>query len=287
MAASPTVRETLLRAAAALEEITPSAFREAELILSHEIGTTRAGLYLAANEPIGTATAEHIQRVVEARASGEPLQYLLRGTGFFGLDIIVDKGVLVPRPETEILVDKALEVLKRFSGAPFVLDLCTGSGAIALALAANDRRVKVLGTDVSRTALEIANRNIASLELGGRVSTSQGDLFDAVPDVPGSIDLVVSNPPYIPTGDLPGLPLDVLREPGKALDGGPDGLMFYRRIAEDASDYLKKGGAVFVEVGDGQAPDVVRLFERAAFGDVEVVSDLCGVDRVVGAVFKG
>lgn len=277
------VRESLLETSELLARVSGSPRREAELVLTYALGTSRTGLYLLLNEHVDDVTAKSIARIVEGRLEGKPLQYLLGSAGFFGLDLSVGEGALVPRPETEILVERALEISRGFDGRPLVVDLGTGSGAIAVALAVNDPRIDIVASDISPEALAIARRNADRYAVEERVDFVLGNLFEPLSHLRGRIDLVVSNPPYIPAADMPKLPADVRREPEQALDGGVDGLSFYRRIAAEAPDFLKPDGAVAVEVGDGQASAVADLLSSGGFVDIQIMPDLAGVDRVVTA----
>ncbi len=217
---------------------------------------------------------DELESLVERRLAGEPLQYL-EGTAAFGpLDLRVDSRVLVPRPETEQL----WELAERLVHSPAVIvDLCTGSGALALALSRSFPNARVCGTDLSPDALDVARANGETL--GPRVEWFHGDLFDALPaELRGSVDLLVANPPYVTENDYLDLPEDVLREPRMALVSGPTGLEVYERIVETMGEWLAPGGRFALEIGESQGGEVRSLF--AAF-DPEVRRDLNGRDRFV------
>lgn len=281
-----TVRDLLHRLDGALVGTCANPRREAELILCYVLGVSRSGLYLLLDESVDLVAVERADDIARKRAEGEPLQYLLGSAGFFGLELEVREGVLVPRPETEIVVQKAIELLKGIGGAPRAVDLGTGSGAIAIALAVNDRRVRVTATDISPVALEVASRNAERCGVADRIEFVQGNLFEPLKRLKGSVNLLASNPPYIPEGDRASLPPDVRREPPEALGGGADGLDFFRMIAEEAPGYLAADGVVVLEVGDGQAPSVVDLLKSAGFSEVAIELDLAGIERVVSARWR-
>jgi release factor glutamine methyltransferase len=220
---------------------------------------------------------ESLASLVARRMAGEPLQYL-EGTAPFGpFDLVVDERVLIPRPETERLWELAAGLVD----APrVVVDLCTGSGALAIGLARSHPAARVIGTDISEEALEVARINGARHAPG--VEWRIGDLFDALPgELVGSIDLLVSNPPYVAATEWARLPEDVRREPQMALVAGPSGLEVIRRIATESSAWLSPAGVVVCEIGETQADDIRRMFDRHRY--VRIVRDLAGRDRYVVA----
>ncbi len=212
------------------------------------------------------------------RAAGEPLQYILGEQDFFGLRFRVDGRVLIPRPETEILCEKALDFLRTRPGMK-ALDLCAGSGALAVTLALRCPDAEVWACDISPDALEVAGEN--ARRFGAAVRFAQGDLF--APLSGERFDLIVSNPPYVARSDLDKLQPEVRREPVLALDGGPDGLDFYRRIAREAPPHLHEGGRILLEVGAGQAEAVASMLAARNFLPDEILRDLSGIPRVVCA----
>ena len=250
---------------------------QAELLLAAVLDIKRLDLYLQFERPLHTEEVDVYRDYVRQRVQRVPMQYILGATAFRELELTVTPAVLIPRPETEVLVDVALELLPTGGRA---LDLCCGSGAIALSLKRELAEVAVVATDISQAALAVARANGASCEL--EIEWLSGDLFAAVE---GDFDLVVSNPPYVKSGDLDRLEPEVRdHEPRLALDGGADGLDCYRRIAHQASDHIRPGGYLLLEVGDGQSAEVEKLLaEVGRFAEVETKPDLNEVPRVVVA----
>jgi len=256
---------------------------DAEVLLAHVIGKDRVFLYTHFEQPLAPEELSSYRELIRRRLAGEPVAYLVGKREFRSLALAVDARVLVPRPDTETAVDVALaELAARPAGAPppVVVDVGVGSGAIALALKAARPEARVMATDLSPDAAAVARANAAALGL--EVPILDGDLLAPVArEAP--FDLVVSNPPYIPTGDLPSLPPEVRREPRLALDGGADGLAVYRRLAREALPLTRPGGAIVVEVGAGQADDVAAIFRQAGWEAPRATADLAGIARVVSA----
>jgi len=252
---------------------------DARLLVEAATGAVRADLLADPHRPLADAQLEALEGLMERRARREPMSHILGRKGFWSLMLKVTPDVLTPRPETELLVDLALEAFPptaRFS----VLDLGVGSGAILLAILAERPGARGLGIDISEEALAVARDNAASLDLAGRAAFLRGDWTAGLAE--GGFDLVVANPPYIPSGEIAGLEPEVREhEPMIALDGGPDGLGPYRRLAPEILRMLKPGGRFAVEVGEGQAPAVSALFGRAGAADVGTRNDLAGRMRVV------
>jgi release factor glutamine methyltransferase len=248
--------------------------RTAELLLQHVLGTGRAGLY-ARREGLTTAEARAYGRVLCQRCTGTPLQYLTGRQQFLDLDLEVEPGVFVPRPETEGLVEVALQLVREVH-APTVVDVGTGTGAIALAIKRSRPDARVVATDMSEAAVTLATRNSNRLQLD--VEVVRGNLLDAVPSrLQGGIDLLVSNPPYVTLEEFEALPEEVKREPYEALVGGTEVHMELVRLAVE---WLAPGGRLAVEIGAGQGAEVADAFRRQLV-DVAVVPDLAGRDRVV------
>ncbi len=249
---------------------------DAEWIVSMELGIPRSELK---TERVITRTeCGKILSVFEERLTGRPLWYIFGNTEFYGYTLKVDERTLIPRPETEELVREALSFLK---DGDSMLDLCTGSGAVAIAVAceaAKDRAVTVVGSDISEEALEVAKENARQNK--ANVSFVASDLFK---NIRGKYNLITANPPYIKHGEIETLAREVRDfEPRIALDGGEDGLDFYRRIAEKIGRYIVRGGMLMVECGEGQAQDIIKIFQSATRCDFAmVVKDLAGVERVV------
>ena len=250
---------------------------DARWMAEDALGMSRTDLLFEGSQAIPMAKLDALNAMLERRAGGEPVQYVLGSADFMGLKFQVSPAVLIPRQDTETLVEAALVDLQERPGSPAVLDLCTGSGCVGLSLASLAPHARVTLSDVSREALEIARRNARAL--GVRAELRHGDLFAAVGRE--RFDVIACNPPYIPAGELEQLQKEVRREPRLALDGGPDGLDFYRRIAERLPEYLNEGGAIYLEVGIGQAGDVLSLLKAALpSAATGTVRDLNGVERV-------
>ena len=255
---------------------------EAHVLLAHVLKCPRIELVARSDESPTDADRTTFRELIKRRVEGWPVAYLVGSKEFYLLKFEVSPAVLVPRPETETLVQEADRLLKPLA-APTVLDLGTGSGCIAVVLAHQRKAARVTAVDISPDALDVAKRNAATHHVADRVTFLNGDLFGPVPA--GQFDLVVSNPPYVTPAELAGLAPDVRdHEPRLALDGGPDGLAFYRRIAAGVGAFLKPGGAVLVEIGSTQDDAVRALF--AAQSELELgatLKDALRLPRVVCA----
>ena len=275
-----------------IRKLTENEVPEAELnawylfqsCLSEEpFSYTRSRFFLEQNEQAEPQTANTYLEKNSRRCQRIPLEYILGYTEFMGLPFLVREGVLIPRQDTEILVEMAVEV----SGAKTVLDLCTGSGCIGLSIAVCGTPKSVTLSDISETAIETARQNEKNLEKNGwrgkgrkpEITYRIGNLWESIE---GKFDLIVSNPPYIETDELSGLMQEVIdHEPLLALDGGKSGLVFYEKILEKAPFYLEETGILMVEIGYNQGEQVKQLFEKNGFTDIEIKKDLAGLDRVV------
>jgi release factor glutamine methyltransferase len=260
-----------------------AAKREAELLLAHVLGCTRLNLFVRFEEQPAEDQKARYRELIKRRLDGWPVAYLVGSREFYLLPFDVDPAVLIPRPDTETLVLEALDRLKPLA-APAVLDLGTGSGCIAVSLAHQKKDARVTATDISPDALAVARRNAAKHGVADRVAFVDGDLFAPLP--PGdTFDLIVSNPPYVAPGEFAALAPDVRdHEPRIALDGGPDGLAFYRRIATAAGPFLKPGGSLLLEVGATQDAAVRGLLaERPELEVGATRKDPGGHPRVVTA----
>ncbi len=249
----------------------------AEILLANVLGTDRAGLYTR-NDGLSAGEAKRFGRALCRRCVGVPLQHLTGEQGFRRLTLAVKPGVFIPRPETEILVEHALAAIADVT-APVVVDVGTGTGAIALAIKDERPDARVLAIDVSADAVALARENAADSDLD--VEIAVGDLLGPVPDgLRRAVDLVASNPPYVEEEALATLPRDVLADPRSALAGGVD---TYARLFAQASDVLRAGGSIAVEIGETQAAAIRDVATEAGFVGVEVHADLTGRDRVVTA----
>ena len=262
---------------------------DAELLLTYSLNLSREEFYVRLHREVKEEEKGALEKLVQRRISGEPLQYILGHQEFWSIDFAVDPRVLIPRPETELLVEQSLAILsdKTFKQNPSVLEIGTGSGAIAIALAKEVRNIFLVATDISESAVFLAKKNARSAGVQDKVQFVNGDLF--APLLPstggGFFDLILSNPPYIVRRKISTLAKEVKDyEPTIALDGGEDGLVFYRRIIPEASAYLREGGWLLLEVALGQGEDVSELIEEEGrFLKPECIPDLSGIGRVVKA----
>jgi release factor glutamine methyltransferase len=264
----------------------------AELLLSHVMGVPRIKLYTDYDRVVDEAKLAGFRELVKRAGEQEPIAYLTGKAHFFSLEFDVTRDVLIPRPDTETLVENVLQTVRHQSGleSPRVMDLCTGSGCIAAAIAANLKAATVLATDISEPAVAIAKKNIERLGLTDRVSVEQGDLFEPLKRIvdAGPFDLIVANPPYIATSQLPTLDKSVRDyEPLSALDGGIDGLVIHRRILETAPSHFRPSGRIFLEIAFDQGPAAREMMAaQPAFEEVRILKDYNGRDRVVTARVK-
>jgi release factor glutamine methyltransferase len=283
LAADRTVPAMLRWGAAVLEAAGLRPARpEAEWLLASVLGVERFALHLDPGRQVSTPTATRYKDLIARRAAREPLQYLLGWEDFHGLRLIVTPDVLVPRPETEGLVEWAVKLLAGRPD-PLVADLGTGSGAIACAIATALPAAEVLAVEVSGGALAVASRNVRALSLTSRVRLLAGDLFAPLGSLTASLDLVVANPPYLPSAVISSLPPEVSRhEPRTALDGGSDGMAIIRRIVTGAPRVLKAGGWLLMEIGDEQAGSLASLMAAEGFTGIQARRDLNGIERYIG-----
>lgn len=281
------------------DRLAQSGISEAELdaryLLLHVTGISPAMFLIRKNDEADTETEQRFEELIKQRASRIPLQHILGTQEFMGLEFAVSPDVLIPRQDTETLVERVLYDRKGIQGCPSLLDMCTGSGCIALSLAVLGDFRQVVAADISSKALAVAEENARRLlprrwndwedQNSGmpRFRLIQSDLYE---NIPGNMefDMIVSNPPYIPSQDIRGLEPEVRdHEPWLALDGSADGLEFYRRLAEESGEHLKPGGGIYLEIGYDQGPAVCSLLKTAGFINIEIIKDIPGQDRVVAA----
>lgn len=249
---------------------------DARYILEYITGLNSAQYFIHSEDIIEKDKAEEFFRLIERRSKRIPLSYVIGTRDFFGLTFKVDENVLIPEQETELLVE---EVIK-YSEGKAVLDMCTGSGCIAISIALFGKPSKVAASDISEKALEVARENAKSLK-AGEISFIQGDMFENVTD---KFDIIVSNPPYIETGEIDELMPEVRDYiPRLALDGDIDGLKFYRIISKEAVKKLNKNGRIFYEIGYNQSRAVASILLENGFTDVKIMKDYSGLDRIVMA----
>lgn len=260
---------------------------EAEILFTEVLKCSRASLYLDRGALIGAQAGSRISSVLKRRAAGESLYYILGKTEFMGLEFRVTPDVLVPRPETELLVETAVSYASGARSAAAhlnILDIGTGSGCIAISMARMLKTARITATDISRTALDVASTNACELGVEARIEFVRSDLFPPHNPQSALYDLIVSNPPYIRTGDIKGLSPEVRSEPAAALDGGADGLDFFRAIISNAYKYLAPMGALILELGFDQATAVRQMLEDSKKYRVkELIRDYNNIQRVIVA----
>lgn len=264
----------------------PSPRLDAELLLSHVLGTNRLQLYLRFEMPVFPEHLVSFRELIKKRAVYTPVSYLTSRKEFYSLEFHVDSRVLIPRPETEVLVENVLQAQE----APCqLMDIGTGSGAIAIGLAVNRPEWEILATDVSAGALEVAQKNAVAHKCADRLTFLRGNLFEPLEGLPNpQFDWIVSNPPYVSTAEYPSLPPDVRdHEPETALLAGDDGLDIILGILEGAPQFLKPGGRVGLEIGHNHSQDVQHIVQsNSAYSECQVITDYSSVERVVIAAVK-
>ena len=283
---SKTIKEALRGASLTLKEAGISGYQsEGALLLAFCMGKDLIYIYTHPQGELSGPQLERCRRLVNQRASGVPFHYLVGEKEFMGLAFKVTPGVLIPRPETEILCQAVIDrAEQRYSGPFNLLDLCTGSGALAVTLAKKLPSCRVWAVDLSSRALAIAVENARRHGVSEKVTFLEGDLWEPLIPIQGlTFSMVVSNPPYIPTGELASLQREIKEhEPFLALNGGPDGLDFYRQIFNSLHTFLEPDGMIALEVGMGQIPQVKSLSAAAGlFKTMEVVKDYSGIERVL------
>ncbi len=253
---------------------------DAEWLLAEILSCSRSEVLLRAEAIISAGQLERLNKQLKRRSSREPLQHILGVVGFFGYEFRVSPAALIPRPETETLVELVLDLLTPFP-SPVILDLGTGSGCVAISIAKRCPCANVIASDCSYPALQLAQQNAESLDVLSQIDFREADGLTSLAKGE-QMDLIISNPPYIPTREIAGLQPEVrYHDPHLALDGGGDGLMFYRMLAARARHHLKQGGKLVAEFGDNQEQDVEELFRQAGWPRVEIACDLSGRPRIV------
>ncbi|MBI4705884.1 MAG: peptide chain release factor N(5)-glutamine methyltransferase [Deltaproteobacteria bacterium] len=259
---------------------------DAELLLAHALGCDRIRLIVEGARPLGPAELAAYRELHRRRRAGEPVAYLRGEREFYGRPFAVDARVLGPRPETEILVEVALARSRQRRLSARVLDLCTGSGCVAITLAKERPTLRVLASDVSAGALEVAGHNAVRLGAVPALGLVCSDFYRAMGDYRGFFDLITANPPYLSDDEMAALPADVRDfEPHLALSAGPDGLGPTRQIVAGAPALLAPGGVLALEVAAGRAAEVRALLVGAGFGEIDTARDYAGIERVVSGVF--
>jgi release factor glutamine methyltransferase len=257
----------------------------AELLLSHVLAMKRIELYTHFDRPVSKDKLDRLHNLVKRAGQHEPIAYLIGKTEFYSLELNITPACMIPRPETELLVQKAIEFLRARTGHQLVCDLCTGCGCIAVAIAKNFPDAQIFSTDISDAALDVAAENLEKYQLQGQITLLRGDLFDAfVPQLDVSrFDLIVCNPPYVSSAEFEKLDKNVKDyEPKSALLAGDNGLDIYRRIIEKVDQFLKPDAALILEIGYAQGRAVKELFEQSdVFAYVKIEKDAHDNDRVM------
>lgn len=255
---------------------------EARLIVAGAAGKTVAQLTRDLPLYAGDRLADTVRTMVDRRLAGEPVAYITGSWEFYGVELEITRDVLIPRADTEVLVQAAIELFSGKNGRPRILDLCAGSGCIGCALAAHMPGAKVVLADNDLRALSVCRRNVEKNGLEGRAVCVDADATEKPPMLLGKFDLLVCNAPYVPSAELETLDPSVRDyEPVAALDGGEDGLDIIRAVLRLWTSVLKRGGTVMLEVGEGQAPPVMELLQKAGYADIEALEDTAGTARVV------
>jgi len=266
----------------------PEPDADVQVLVAHVLGVDRLNLFLNMDRVLSSAEEKTLTGLIRERTKRRPLQHILGEQEFWSFPFKVTPEVLIPRPETEILVEAVLNTVKKQGIPPdglTMLDLCTGSGIMAVVFAGELPGADMYAVDISKEALSVALENARRHKVSNSITFLQGDLFAPLAGQGVSFDLIVSNPPYISGEMFPGLLPEVRDyEPRLALDGGPDGLDVIRKIIIQSARHLKIGGRLFLEIGDGQDREVLKEFERRkAFGNVSIIRDYCGINRVIRA----
>lgn len=251
-------------------------FRLSKMLLKHLLNVNDSYILINSNEEVMEDIVNEFKRNIEHLKAGIPIQYITNKQEFMGLDFYVDSNVLIPQPDTEILVEELINICKKDSK---VLDLCTGSGAIGVSISRNIENAKVTMSDISKKALEIAKKNAKSNEVIDKCEFILSDMFENLQE---KYDVIVSNPPYIKTTVISTLDKEVQNEPHLALDGGEDGLNFYKIIAENAYKFLNENGILALEIGYDQKDEVINLLNNTKkYTNIYCKKDLAGNDRII------
>lgn len=276
------ISKVLLNATSVLKENNiPNPRLDAEVILSHLLKVDRSFFIVHKEEKMKEDVVVNYQALIDRRALSEPVAYIIGSQEFMGFEFIVDRNVLIPRPDTEILVEFVIDYLKTIKSKHVeLIDIGTGSGAIAISIGKNVMECSLTMVDISRDALEMAKRNAKKLGIKNSTTYILSDCFENVEEK--RYDIILSNPPYIPSEEILHLQKDVKEyEPKEALDGGDDGLTFYRRIIEQGVSFIVKGGLIAFEIAFNQAEDIVGLLKDNGYKNINILKDLAGLDRVV------
>lgn len=259
---------------------------ECVLLLAYLLDVDKTYIYIHNNEEVPSSVEDKYFSLIDERRKGYPIQYILKEKEFMGISFYIEEGVLIPRPDTEILVQYVLDYIdeKYKEGDIKIVELGTGSGCISLSIAYYKKNVFVYSVDIDKKANAVAEENSRRLKLSDRVKILEGDLFQGIKNMglKNSVDIIVSNPPYIPEDEIFGLQDEIKKyEPLWALDGGEDGLDYYRRIIPQSKEYLKNRGILVFEMGFDQGRKIKELMEKGNFRNINILKDLQGLDRVI------
>jgi release factor glutamine methyltransferase len=285
------IREALAQGSADLKYAGIKTYAmDASLLLAHILKTDRTKLIARGTDSISDKEGESYCELLERRANGECTAYIIGKKEFRGLEFDVNPFVLVPRPETETLVETAIDIIQnklQSNSIASILDLCTGSGAVAISLKNEIHICEVTATDISSNALKIAIQNAEKLLIGSHIDFFQGDLYSALPSpLTAPFSLIVSNPPYISSDEIQTLSAEVQNEPRLALDGGTSGLEIITRIIKNAPGYLKQNGYLLLEADPRQMEQITILLEKNRFNNIQLYKDLSGANRIIGGRFE-
>ena len=259
---------------------------ECVLLLAYLLDVDKTYIYIHNNEEVPSSVEDKYFSLIDERRKGYPIQYILKEKEFMGISFYIEEGVLIPRPDTEVLVQYVLDYIdeKYKEGDIKIVELGTGSGCISLSIAYYNKNVFVYSVDIDKKANAVAEENSRRLKLSDRVKILEGDLFQGIKNMglKNSVDIIVSNPPYIPEDEIFGLQDEIKKyEPLWALDGGEDGLNYYRRIIPQSKEYLKNRGILVFEMGFDQGRKIKELMEKGNFRNINILKDLQGLDRVI------
>lgn len=275
-----TIKDIIIKYSQELEEISATPRLDVETLLQKVLGVDRLYILLNLERALSQEEEKEFNKLINQRLDNRPIAYIVGNREFMGLDFFVEEGVLIPRPDTEVLVEEVIKLAKE-NDAKNILDIGTGSGAITVSLAKYLENIKVTSVDISETALKIGQKNAIDNEVNDRITFVKSDLFENI-DKEKKFDIIVSNPPYIKREVIDTLDKQVKDyEPYGALEGGIDGLDFYRAITKQSKDYLKEGGILAYEVGHDQSEDVSKLMEMDGYTNIYTIKDLQQIDRVV------
>jgi release factor glutamine methyltransferase len=277
-----TIRDIIIKYSEELKEMSDTPRLDVEMILQKSLGDVdRIYIHINLNKELSKEQYDLFLELIKYRLNGRPVAYIVGNREFMGLDFFVKEGVLIPRPDTEPLVEELIELCKMKNEVD-ILDIGTGSGAITISLAKYIEKSKLTSFDISDIPLEVGKKNAISNEVDHKIEFIKSDLFSAIKNKDIKFDIIVSNPPYIPKRDMDTLHTQVKDyEPYNALEGGEDGLDFYRDITEQSKDYLKSNGILAYEVGHDQAKEVSEIMKNNGYTKIYTKKDIQGIDRVV------